>query len=418
MSTRTDILTSPARKTTQTTELPPIVCFGIPRWEGSSYLSSTVQLMKELARTQRVLYVDYPYTYKDLFAAQRGQDAGIPLAELKGQAPRLQSRQLADGSTVQLLRLPPFAPANFVSHNWLHDQILAWNARRTIKAVRAALAELGWRQPIVVNAFNPALGNQLAEQLDESLLVYYCYDEISAAPWMAKHGARHETAFLQRADLTLVSSAGLYRNKKAAARACALVKNGVDLGVFQTTGERPTDLPSTPIIGYIGSVDDRLDYDVLQTVAETHPDASLVFLGRIMDEAAAQRMRRFPNVYVLGPRPIDQLGNYLAAFDVGLIPFVKNDLTAGIYPLKINEYLALGLPVVSTDFADLSDFRAVAAVANDTTSFLSATAQALAGAGLGTKDERIAFAEQNSWAGRAEQIVDLLVAGSRTVSAS
>ena len=64
------------------TTLPAVVCMGIPRWEGSNYLSSTVQLMTELARQQRVMYVDYPYTYKDMWAAFRQTDMGVPLAEL------------------------------------------------------------------------------------------------------------------------------------------------------------------------------------------------------------------------------------------------------------------------------------------------------------------------------------------------
>jgi glycosyltransferase involved in cell wall biosynthesis len=93
---------------------------------------------------------------------------------------------------------------------------------------------------------------------------------------------------------------------------------------------------------------------------------------------------------------------------VGLIPFVKNDLTAGIYPLKINEYLALGLPVVSTHFADLSDFQGVCTVADDTNTFLAAIAQALLPQPDGEQERRRRFAEQNTWAARAAALDEAL----------
>jgi len=393
----------------KTMSLPPIVCLGIPRWEGSNYLSSTVQLMAELATHERVLYVDYPYTYKDMLAAVQQKDQGVPLAALRGQEPRLQKRQLASGAEVQLLRLPPFMPANFISNPKVYDRLMQWNARRAQRAIQTALKELGWKKPIVINAFNPALGNQLTGQLDEAALVYYCYDEISAAPWMARHGARHEAAFLAAADLTLVSSQGLYDHKKDQAKAIALVKNGVDLNLFKASGNKPADLGNDPIIGYIGSVDDRLDYDLIKSIALAYPGTEIVFVGRIMPSESLKKIENCPNVRLLGPRPIEQLGDYIAAFAVGLIPFVKNDLTAGIYPLKINEYLALGVPVVSTDFADLSDFAAHAAVAQHTADFIQQLKEHLDH--QCTTDEienRKAFAAQNSWSGRAAVIRKLL----------
>jgi len=389
-------------------KFPPIVCVGFPRWEGSDYLSSTVQLMGELAKTDRVLYVDYPFTYKDLVDAHLGNNPGVPAAELRGTAPRLQPRTLANGATLQLLRLPPFVPANFLNSPVYFDRINQWNARRAGRAILAALKKLGWEQPIVINAFNPALGNMLAGTLNESLLVYYCYDEISAAFWIARHGTRHERTFLQRADLTIVSSTGLYGAKFGQAKNCALVKNGVDLSLFKSQGTRPGDLPWQPIMGYIGTVDDRLDFELLEALAQAYPSCTLVFVGRVLATKQAAQLARFPNVHLLGPRPAATLGDYLAAFKLGLIPFVKNDLTAGIYPLKINEYLALGLPVVATDFADLSDFIRFLQVGTTTSGFIAATGAILATENTADANARRAFAQLNSWTGRALEMRRLL----------
>lgn len=400
--------------TKQLIQQQPIVCIGFPRWEGSNYLSSTVQLMSELSKYCPVLYVDYPFTYKDMWAAKKTQDKSIPLAELSGEAAALQLRSLKNGGSVHLLRLPPFVPSNFINSKHLYDLVLAWNARRAAKAIKGALKQLGWSQPTVINAFNPALGNALASKLNARQLIYYCYDEISAAPWIAKHGARHEQAFLQKADTTIVSSTALYESKKALSNNCRLIKNGVDLNLFKATGLRPKDLPDTKIIGYIGSVDDRLDYDLLTSIAIQYPQHSLVFLGRIMNEARIQSLAKLPNVHFLGSRPIHELGNYLQAFDVGLIPFVKNKLTAAIYPLKINEYLALGLAVVCTDFADLSDFQSVCHIAQEPSDFIKKIKLSLQQYSEEEVAKRHAFAQRNTWAKRAQDFLHIIQQTSAT----
>ncbi len=389
-------------------KIQPIVCVGFPRWEGTSYLSSTVQLMSELAKSHPVLYVDYPFTFKDIWTAKKHKNTGIPLDELTGKAPVLQERILKNGHNIHLLRLPPFLPANFLKSPIIYDQIMAWNGKKAQKSILKTLDTLGWEAPIVINAFNPALGNALAGKLGENQLIYYCYDEIGAAPWIGRHGARHERIFLRKVDQTIVSSTGLYTSKKKLTKVCSIVKNGVDLSIFSARGERPSDLPKGLIIGYIGSVDDRLDYDLLEAVAQTYSHAHLVLLGRIMNEAAAENLSKLNNVHILGARPIEELGNYLQAFDVGLIPFVENDLTAGIYPLKINEYLALGLPVVSTHFADLSDFAGICAIANDHAHFIQKINIALQDNNPITISERKAFAGQNTWAGRAIEFSKLI----------
>ena len=299
-------------------------------------------------------------------------------------------------------------PVNFLDSPTVFDRLNEWNASRAARAILSALKKLGWEQPSVINAFNPALGNMLAGALNESLLVYYCYDEISAAPWIARHGTSHERSFLKRADLTIVSSAGLYGAKFGLATNCALVKNGVDLTLFKSTGTRPDDLPRQPIMGYLGTVDDRLDFELLEALARAYPTCALVFVGRVLATEKAALLGKLPNVYLLGSRPVSMLGDYLAAFELGLIPFVKNILTAGIYPLKINEYLALALPVVATDFADLKDFAAYTSVGKTTPEFVAAVGEMLAAGKEAGSRARREFAQQNSWTGRALEMRDLL----------
>jgi glycosyltransferase involved in cell wall biosynthesis len=112
----------------------------------------------------------------------------------------------------------------------------------------------------------------------------------------------------------------------------------------------------------------------------------------------------FPNVTLAGPQPAAELQGWVQQMDVCLIPFVKNKFTAGIYPLKINEYLAAGKPVVSTRFAPLQEFEDIVFLA-EPNQFGDAMQKALS---TGEKAEYQAFARNNDWMQRAESLEKIL----------
>lgn len=363
-------------------------------------MKSTVSLMSELAKKHDVLYVDYPYTWKDLAFRLLGREKTASVSRLLGIQSRLRTLQLEHGQSIHLLTLPPFLPSNWLSSPSAYDQLLAWNSKLALKEIHKAMRQLKFQQAIVVNAFNPALGNALAGELNEKLLVYYCYDEISGAHWISKHGPRHEEQYLRQVDLTIVSSSRLHKDKGPTTRSCVLVKNGVSLELF--TGDRPKEINARPRIGYLGSLDERIDFELLTYLISNNPGFDFRFVGRVVAKDAAAQLEKLPNCEVLGAQPLESLATYVAGYDVGLIPFQKNRLTAGIYPLKINEYLAMGTPVVATDFADLSDFEEVAYIATDEESFSLMIHRALAEQSDGAIEKRRDFAQANSWVARAK----------------
>ncbi|HMQ49684.1 MAG TPA: glycosyltransferase [Saprospiraceae bacterium] len=382
----------------------PIICIATPRWEGD-YLKSTVQLMAELALHQPVLYVDYPFTWKDVLQGIQGHPH-IPWRAVLGLSPRLTSVQASNGARIHLLRLPPFIPANWVQDAERYDRIMRWNTKWAARAIRFAMKSLAMADPIVINAFSPALGNFLKGQLDEKMLVYYCYDEISAASWLSRHGQRHEEILLKQADLTITSSTHLLESKKRFAQRCVCVKNGVDLSLFRPSAiKNPTTTkrPGQRYFGYIGSVDDRLDGELIRFLAQSLPSDQFIFVGRITSEPLANLLRQCPNVRLLGSKPTAELSHFISSFDAGLIPFVKNDLTAGIYPLKVNEYLALGKPVVATNFSDLSDFESIISIAPDAKTFLALLEKELTTDSADKAAERMRLAQKNSWSNRAAE---------------
>lgn len=362
-------------------------------------MKSTVSLMSELAKKHDVLYVDYPYTWKDVIYRMLGRETTASIPRLLGLTSRLRSLSLPAGQTIHLLTIPPFYPINWLSSESIYDRIMKLNSHKALRVIRKALKHLQFDNPIVVNAFNPALGNGLTGKLEEQLLAYYCYDEISAAHWISKHGTRHEQQFLSAVDLTIVSSTGLLKTKAPNTSNCVLVKNGVSLELFN--GEIIRSSNARPRIGYLGSLDERVDPKLLRSLFEAYPIWDFHFVGRIVKSELADQFRQYANVEVLGPKPLEELGAVVAGFDVGLIPFKKNKLTAGIYPLKINEYLAMGTPVVSTDFADLSDFESVAFVGGTPEAFGRSIQEALLQNDQQAIARRKAFAQSNSWTARA-----------------
>ena len=395
-----------------------IVCVAFPSWEGD-YVKSTVKLMEQLGKRHQVLYLDYPYTWKDWLLGVLGRNK-VPVARMLGLQDRLRAISLPEGGTVQVLTGPPVVPTNFIKAPTLYNYIQRFNARLIRRTVLRAYKRLSIQSPVVINAFNPFIGVPLAGTLNERLLVYYCYDEIATCAWALVHGARVERELVALADAVVVSSKGLQDTKQKLGKPTFLVNNGVDFAEF-SRGQAPVESkPASPRkMGYVGSIDSRLDYPLLHRLATAFPDCEIELVGReTYDkpgvEASIEQLKKRPNVTFVGAQPPAQLPGYLRGFRVGLIPFVKNTQTAAIYPMKINEYLAAGVPVVSTDFAPLNEFRPVVAICTDQEAFVREVEAALFHDTSAQQTARVALAQQNAWDQRAhemETIIEKLLTG-------
>ncbi|MEL6770437.1 MAG: glycosyltransferase [Bacteroidota bacterium] len=393
-----------------------LVCVALPTWDGD-YMKSTVHLVRALAARhlapgRQALYVDYPFTVKDVVQTLRGRQRA-PLRRMAGPLmpggeDRLRRVEIGDGRAVHVLTPPVTVPVNGLAPGIAYDALLGLNGRVVGAAIRRAIQRLGMSAPVVVNAFNPFLGVPLAGRLGERLLAYYCYDEISAAAWNRRHGTRLEARFLTQADVVVVSSEALLASKRGHHDRVRLVKNGVDFDLFHEAYDAdPTARVGRPCVGYLGSLDDRLDYGLLHAVIEASPDWRFLFVGRLVDERA-HGLSRHANVDLVGAQQPAALPGFLRQMDVGTIPFARTDFTANIYPLKINEYLAAGRPVVMTPFADLREFAGLATVAETAEAFRTGLGEALAPAAPEVVAARIEAARGNAWPGRAAAFASVL----------
>jgi glycosyltransferase involved in cell wall biosynthesis len=211
-------------------------------------------------------------------------------------------------------------------------------------------------------------------------------------------------------DAVLYVSHALMDSERAAVGERAVfLDHGVDLERFgATSAAEPADLAAVPHprIGFFGAIDDyTVDVELLVSVAEAHPEASLVLVGAAT--CSMDRLTKLPNVHWLGFRPYEQIPAYGAGFDVALMPWLSNDWIEHSNPIKLKEYLALGLPIVSTDFPEVRFYDDVVAVAADPGDFVRLVGRALAGEAVGTTDRRRGRVEDASWDRRAEELLDI-----------
>ncbi len=362
--------------------------------------------MKVFSEENRVLYVDYQFTWKDALQRLLKGEQNPNFWQILGLKDRIQAYPQDKGGTLYLFTPPAILPTNFLPQGALYERLHRWNVKRVNRAIRKAMKRLDMGEDtVLINSFNPDFGAYSKGEIPNSLEIYHCYDEIGAADWAAKHGAPAEAHYLPMVDATVVTSAGLLKSKSPQTPQCFLVKNGVNYDLFHSGY---TEEAKAPIIGYVGAIDFRSDYDLLQECFKSYPDYEFHFVGKVMEEQIEEILKQYPNVKLLGSKPAKDLPAFLKTCAVGIIPFEINEFTKGVYPLKINEYLATGIPVVSTRFGELSDFENIASLHEDAQGFAQALKWEIENDSTAKRQERAQFAKQNSWYGRVDEFSEII----------
>jgi glycosyltransferase involved in cell wall biosynthesis len=219
---------------------------------------------------------------------------------------------------------------------------------------------------------------------------------------------------IRRADYVTATSPTLKRQLEAAgARGVEVVSNGVEYDLFAgEKGDRPTDLPAGPIIGYIGSVYPWLDYELIGQVAHANPDAHVVMIGHAHPEVrkGLDALAAHPNFHFLGAKPYREVPRYLRHFSVAIIPFRKTTLTVAVNPVKLYEQSAAGIPTVATDFSrDLEELGALVSIGRSHEEFLSLVRASLSATGDPDLIARLrTFAGEHDWDKQAGRLIALL----------
>ena len=254
----------------------------------------------------------------------------------------------------------------------------------------------------------------------EILSIYHVVDEYAGYTGQDQGRRREiqktEQNLLEMVDLSIVVSQELLEAKSGEQRKIFVVPNAVDFAAFSAASERaetPADLAAVPRprIGYSGLIGVRLDLDLVYAAAAARPESHYVFIGSVDRRDCSQELRRLesrPNIHFLGEKPAACVPDYVASFDVGMLPYHMNLETRHISPLKLYEYLAAGLPVVSTPIPATRPFSELIHVAGSSDGFVRALSLALDQDSKECRQKRQRLAGENTWEHRVSQIEEII----------
>lgn len=280
--------------------------------------------------------------------------------------------------------------------------------------LRAQLERDGWRD-FAAWLYTP-MAVRIAKALHPRTILYDCMDELTGFKDAPAELIEREKELLAAAEAVLTGGPSLYRAKKDRHSFVRCFPSSVDVDHFGRArageGGMPSDQPAAkPVLGYCGVIDERMDTEILERLAATHPEWQIVLLGPVVKIDPA-RLPQAANLHYLGRKEYAELPAYLSGWDVALMPFAIGPATKFISPTKVLEYMAAGRPIVSTPITDVVEpYSEIVYIADGPDAFVRACEQALA-AGDDERAQRRALAgdvlRRTSWEETAKQMDEIV----------
>lgn len=380
----------------------------LARWDGP-YSSTAFSLAKELAKSNRIFYIDNPITFRYFFLNfWKPQIRRRIKALFFGLNPYVRP----DDHNSNFIAVTPrlTLPINFLSSGDFYNTLSAVNDSSLNRTLRQTVKDFAVTNFIFINCFNPFYVRKFPVGFIPRLFIYMTVDDIRYSTHIKKHGPQLEKEMMMKADIVLATSNELTALSGEVSKHTYYLPNAADITLFKDSIE--SDLPKppeflqlkNPIVIYTGNIDHRIDFELLNSIVNHNPELTFVFVGPVsIGDDSLVRLRTCHNVIFIGKRDIAELPAFLHHSHCAIIPFKCNALTKSIYPLKINEYLATGKPVVSTPFsADIMKFEDVIAICNEAKSFSSAIVASLESNSDEKVRARLNFVENNTWQARVK----------------
>ena len=304
-----------------------------------------------------------------------------------------------------VLPFPYLRIARYINKKLIFSVLFKW-----LKAV-------GFKEPVVWTFLPTGLSLDLIDNIEPKALIYYCIDSFQASSKDARKIKRTEELLTRRADLVFTTSQELFDYCAANSKNVHYFPFGVNIDNFMSVLDKATTVPSDikgvkrPIAGYVGGIHKWMDLELVKYVAERNKDISFVFCGPVQTDIS--NLKNLPNVSFLGQKKTEELPLYVKEFDIALIPYKITDYTKNVYPTKLNEYLSLGKPVISTDLPEVLKFnrenRDIVKVASGKEDFDQKIKDAVRQP-PGETERRAAIdaAKKNSWSTRVEKMSALI----------
>jgi glycosyltransferase involved in cell wall biosynthesis len=232
---------------------------------------------------------------------------------------------------------------------------------RDVESIAEIIPEYVNNKSVPVGWFYSALFSPLLEQLNFQTVVYDCMDEPYSMGADSKQLMDNEKILMAHADIVFTNGKSLYQSKKQTHPNVHLFPGSVDKFHFSkplSDSAVPKDMEhiQSPVVGYYGVIDERIDFSLLHQTALRLPNVSFVMIGPFVSDEF--NLLNEPNIHFLGMKPYEEIPQYLKTFDIAMMPFAINDTTKYIGQAKTLEYMAAGKPIISTKTNDMvSDYR-------------------------------------------------------------
>jgi teichuronic acid biosynthesis glycosyltransferase TuaH len=361
--------------------------------------SNCKNIATELSKHNRVLYVNIPITRKTYYNKQNSEGVAKHCSIIRNK-----------GKTIEQIKenMWQFYPTTLIeSINWLpftsvFRMINRMNNKRFAADIQQAIDQLGFKDVILFNDNDIYNGFHLKEFLSPALYIYYMRDFLQGYDFWKKHSSVLEPILISKADITVANSLYYADYCSKFNQRSSYIGQGCKLDLFDP--EKISIIPDElkhiprPIIGYIGALDSsRLDHTIISIIAKADTNWQVVLVGP-EDEAFQQSdLHQLLNIHFIGRKPIEQLASFMKGFDVCINPQLINLITSGNYPLKIDEYLAMGKPVVATATKAMELFKEYTYMANTPNDYPGLVSTALKESNEETAQKGIAFARSHTW---------------------
>lgn len=383
-----------------------IIIIGQQPWD-TEIGSNCKNIALELSKTNRVLYINSPL---DRITLYRGKAD-----------PKVQKRiNVIKHKEEGLIRIQDnlwnYYPdcivesINFLSSTAIFSFINKFNNKRLARSIGKALEALNFKNVILFNDNEMFKAFYLQDYLKPALSIYYSRDFMLGVDYWKKHGETLEPLLIRKSDLCFANSEYLAEYCRKHNDRSYNVGQGCEIESFKNVDdELIADLKGlkAPLIGYVGALNsERLDIGIIVHIAESYPEYTVVLVGPEDDVFKSSVLHDLSNVVFMGQRTVKELPGFINGFDICINPQLVNPITIGNYPRKIDEYLALGKPVIATHTKTMEAFKDYVYLGDNKEDYIMLIAKAISERSDLKTAERKEFAFTHTWENSVQEMKD------------
>ncbi|MEJ7735805.1 MAG: glycosyltransferase [Chitinophagaceae bacterium] len=384
-----------------------VIIFALKSWD-TEIGSSSKEYAKVLARNNnRVLFVNRALDRLSLIKFRNQAQIKKRLESLKRPTDSLEKVEeniwvLNPGTVLESINRIPWS--------FIFDRLNRLNNRRLASEINKAAESLQFDNVVlyIENDFLRAF--YLNEMISKvSATVYYIRDYLPSQAYFSTHGKRLEPKMIAKVNMVSTNSEYLMNYALKYNPNSHFVGQGCDLTLFTADNfDIPEDVKplKRPIIGYTGALlTTRLDIDIIRRIALYNKDWSVVLVGSEDDNFRNSDLHRFENIHFLGRKKRTEIPAYINSFDVCINPQAVNEMTIGNYPLKADEYLAMGKPIVATRTEGMKMFEEYSFLCETPVDYIHGIEQLLAEPQTPVLiNSRKSFASSHNWESCVEHL--------------